>query len=101
MMPSDHTLPGNPLPPSPPFGTLGRVTRQMVHARTRNLAVKAGRSPLQISQTDYEQARRELTGESDMARQEARLDGAPERGALEPGQSSTPFVERGPVPRHP
>lgn len=52
------------------------VTRERVHARTRELAVTAGRSPLQITQADYEQARREITGESDMARQEARLENA-------------------------
>jgi len=46
----------------------------MLHARTRRMAVSAGRSPLQITQADYEQARRELTGETDMSRQEARLD---------------------------
>jgi len=46
----------------------------MLHAHTRGMAVSAGRSPLQITQADYEQARRELTGESDMIRQEARLD---------------------------
>lgn len=50
------------------------VTRRMLRARTRELAVAAGRNPLAITQSDYEQARRELTGESDMDRQEARLD---------------------------
>jgi hypothetical protein len=48
----------------------------MVHARTREMAVQAGRAPLQISQGDYERARIELTGESDMDRQEAVLDAA-------------------------
>ncbi len=54
------------------------VTREMVHARTREMAVQAGRAPLQISQADYERARVELTGESDMRRQEAVLDGSRE-----------------------
>ena len=54
----------------------GLVTRERVYARTRELAVKAGRPALQVSQADYEQARRDLTGESDMARQEAVLDAA-------------------------
>jgi hypothetical protein len=49
----------------------------MVHARTREMAVQAGRAPLQISQGDYERARIELTGESEMDRQEAVLDAAP------------------------
>lgn len=62
-------------PASAPGGR--RVTREMVHARTRELAVQAGREPLQISQGDYERARIELTGESDMDRQEAVLNAAP------------------------
>ena len=67
-------MPG-PLPLLPvPGGPSGPVTRAMLHARTRELALRAGRSPWQITQSDYEQARRELTGESDMNRQEARLD---------------------------
>ena len=49
----------------------------MVHARTRELAVLAGRTPLQVSQADYEQARQELTGESDPDRQDAVLDAIP------------------------
>ena len=50
------------------------VTREMVYARTRELAVRAGRTSLQIAQSDYEQARAEMTGESEMERQEAVLD---------------------------
>ncbi len=53
----------------------GPVTRQMVRARTRELAVLAGRAPLQVTQADYAQARRELTGESEPSRQDAVLDG--------------------------
>lgn len=52
----------------------GWVTRERVYARTRELAMKAGRPSLQVTQSDYEQARCELTGESDMLRQEAVLD---------------------------
>jgi hypothetical protein len=71
----------------------------MVHARTRSLAVSAGRPPWQISQADYEQARRELTGESEMARQEARLDDTAEPGLRAAGRSASPWVERGPPTR--
>jgi hypothetical protein len=46
----------------------------MVQARTRELAVLAGRDSLAITQSDYEQARREMTGETEMNRQEAVLD---------------------------
>jgi hypothetical protein len=52
------------------------VTRERVYARTRELAVRAGRPALQVSQSDYEQARLELTGEVEMGRQEAVLDAA-------------------------
>lgn len=54
-----------------------RVTRDMVYARTRELALLAGRIPPQVSQIDYEQARRELTGESNIDRQNAVLDAPP------------------------
>lgn len=46
----------------------------MVQARTREMAVAAGRNTLQVTQSDYEQARRDLTGETEMGRQEAVLD---------------------------
>lgn len=50
------------------------VTRQMVHDRTLELALINGRSSHQIKQVDYEQAKRELTGESDFERQQKILD---------------------------
>ena len=53
------------------------VTREMVHRRTRELTVIAGRDPQQVRQADYEQAMRELTGETDGDRQQAVLDAAP------------------------
>ena len=79
------------LPPPAPAVIREPVTREMLHARTRRMAVSAGRSPLQITQADYEQARRELTGETDMSRQEARLDsGAAPRAPGAAGQDLTP-----------
>jgi hypothetical protein len=57
---------------------IGPVTRDLVQARTRELAEIAGRTSLQVTQADYERAKRELTGESDMDRQEAILDALPE-----------------------
>jgi hypothetical protein len=44
----------------------GPVTREMVHARARELALIAGRPPPYVTQTDYEQAKRELMGGSDL-----------------------------------
>ena len=45
---------------------IGTVTPEMVEARARELAAIAGRVPPQPSEVDYEQAKRELTGEPDM-----------------------------------
>lgn len=49
------------------------VTPEMVRSRTVELAINAGRHSLEISQRDYEQAKRELTGETDFERQQAML----------------------------
>jgi hypothetical protein len=50
------------------------VTRDMVRARTRELVRCSGREPEDATHADHAQAKRELTGESDWDRQEARLD---------------------------
>jgi hypothetical protein len=52
----------------------GRVSRAAVHVRTQELAVLAGRVPPQVLQADYEQAKREITGETQIDRQNAALD---------------------------
>ena len=46
------------------------VTREMVEARTRERASMGGRNAHQVTRTDYERAKREITGESDRFRQE-------------------------------
>lgn len=61
-------------PANESVATIGSVTRQMVHERTLELALTAGRNSHQIRQADYEQAKRELTGESDFDRQQQILD---------------------------
>src|SRR5664279_1764240 len=68
---------------------IGPVTRQMVHARTRELALIAGRVPPRVSQGDHEGAKRELTGEADMDRQEAMLEAIPETNRSDPMPDST------------
>jgi len=50
------------------------VTREMVYTRTIELASLAGRASHEIRQFDYEQAKRELTGESDFDKQQAIFD---------------------------
>lgn len=53
---------------------IGPVTREMVQARTRELALVAGRVPPNVMKVDYEQAKRELPGTSERDQQEAILD---------------------------
>ncbi|MES2923098.1 MAG: hypothetical protein V4819_16195 [Verrucomicrobiota bacterium] len=50
------------------------VSREMLYARTLELAQMAGRGGQQIKQIDYERAKLELTGESDFDRQQAMLE---------------------------
>ena len=66
---------------------IGTVSPEMVEARAFELAVIAGRVPRQPTQTDYEQAERELTGGSEMDLLEEVLDSIPEseRWDLVPG----------------
>jgi hypothetical protein len=66
------------------FTGIGAVTRDMVHARTRELAVISGRAAHEASQADYEQAKRELTGESDIDRQDEVLESLPESKRWDP-----------------
>ncbi|WP_414660599.1 hypothetical protein [Horticoccus sp. 23ND18S-11] len=52
------------------------VTRRMLDVRTHEIAVRAGRIPPHVTQSDYEQAKRELTGFGDAERQDAVLEQA-------------------------
>jgi hypothetical protein len=56
-----------------PFASSVPPTREEVRARARELAAIAGRAPHEVAQGDYEQAKREVTGESDQELQEAML----------------------------
>ena len=68
---------------------IGTVTREMVRARARELALLAGHAPPQVRQSDYEQAKRELTGEPDIDRQDAILDALPETKRWDPVPGTT------------
>lgn len=68
---------------------IGPVTREMVHVRTRELALIAGRAPPHVARVDYEQAKLELTGEPDPDRQDAMLDSIPETERWDPVPGST------------
>ncbi len=63
---------------------IGPATRPRIHARARELAVIAGRVPHQVSPAEHDQARRELTGQSDVDRQEAELAALPESKRWDP-----------------
>ena len=68
---------------------LGTVIRKMVRARAAELAVINGRSAHEVSKSDLEQAKRELTGESDTDPKEAVLESAPESERWDPVPGST------------
>ena len=62
------------------------VTRERVHARTRELAGLGGRQANQVTRSDYERAKREVTGESQTYRQDDLLE-SPAFWRPEPAQS--------------
>lgn len=68
---------------------IGTVTRKMVRERAVELAAINGRSAQEVSKSDWEQAKRELTGKPDMDPEEAALDSAPESERWDPMPGST------------
>ena len=68
---------------------LGTVTRKMVRERAVELAVINGRSAQEASKTDWEQAKCELTGDSDVDTNETTLESAPESERWDPVHGST------------
>jgi len=68
---------------------IGTVTRKMVHERAVELAVINGRSSSEVSKSDWEQAKRELTDDPEMDPKEAALDSAPESERWNPVAGST------------
>ena len=71
------------------FIGIGPVTDAMVHARAMELALIAGRAPPHVAQADYEQAKRELTGEPVIDPREAMLEAIPESARWDPVPGST------------
>ncbi|HVS52373.1 MAG TPA: hypothetical protein VHD62_08460 [Opitutaceae bacterium] len=51
----------------------GPQIREMLHVRTCELALRAGRILPHVAQLDYEQAKRELTGEAERDQQDAAI----------------------------
>jgi hypothetical protein len=68
---------------------IGTVTRKMVRERAIELAAINGRSAHEVSKSDWEQAKSELTGNSDMDSKEAVLESAPESERWDPVHGST------------
>jgi len=68
---------------------IGMVSRKMVRQRAVELAVINGRSAQDVSKSDWEQAKRELTGEPETDPKEAILESAPESDRWNPVPGST------------
>jgi hypothetical protein len=63
---------------------IGTVTRAMVRARAVELAAINGRSAREVSRSDWERAKRELTSDSDADSNQAVLESAPESERWDP-----------------
>ena len=68
---------------------IGTVTSEMVEARARELAAINGRPSSEPSEADYQQAKRELTGEAETDPQEERSESIPESEGWNPVPGST------------
>jgi hypothetical protein len=75
---------------------VGTVTHKMARERAVELAAIDGRAAQEVSKSDWEQAKRELTGGSDMDPKEALLESAPESERWDPVPGSTGHIV--PVP---
>lgn len=68
---------------------LGTVTRKMVRARAVELAAINGRSAQEVSKSDRDRAKRQLTSDSDTDSKQAVLESAPESERWDPVPGST------------
>ena len=68
---------------------VGTVTRATLRERAVELAILNGHTAHDVSKSDWEQAKRELTGEPDMAPKEAVVESAPESERWDPVPGST------------
>ena len=71
---------------------IGTVTRKMVRERATELALINGHSAHDVSAVEWEQAKRELTGEPDMDPNEVLLEAAPESERWDPLPGSTGHI---------
>jgi hypothetical protein len=68
---------------------IGTVSRGMVRERAVELAIINGRPASEVSPSDWDQAKRELTGGSDIDPNDAVLESAPESERWDPVHGST------------
>jgi hypothetical protein len=68
---------------------IGTVTSEMVEARARELAAINGRRSSKPSEADYQQAKRELTGEAETDPQEKNVESIRESDGWDPVPGST------------
>lgn len=67
----------------------GKATRKLVRERAVELAVINGRTALDVAQSDWDQAKRELAGEPAADPQPARLESIPESERWDPVPGSS------------
>ena len=70
-------------------GGIGTVTPAMVEARARELALVNGHGSSGPTEADYQQAKRELTGEEEIDPQEENVESLPESEDWDPVPGST------------
>jgi hypothetical protein len=68
---------------------IGTVTPAMIEARARESAVINGRDSSKPTKADYQQAKRELTGEEEIDPQEENVESVPESEGWDPVPGST------------
>src|SRR5438477_986495 len=68
---------------------IGTVTAEMVEARVRELAAINCRPSSEPSEADYQQAKRELTGEAEIDPQDERNESIPDSDGWDPVPGST------------
>jgi len=68
---------------------IGTVTPAMVETRARELALIDGRDASKPTEADYQQAKRELTGEDEIDPQQKNLESLPESDGWDPLPGST------------
>src|SRR5207244_11868457 len=68
---------------------IGTVTRRMLRERAAELAAINGRSRQEVSKSDWEQAKQELTGKPNADSKEPALESAPESARWDPVSGSS------------